>query len=83
MGYGMDPLAMTFLRQSVKIGTQMGLFGVVLEADAASNWLAGQEDWTRGASYTAWGVYNWVSLVVRSSITKHNLWISSVTNISR
>jgi hypothetical protein len=63
MGYGKDRLALQFLQQSVKIGTSMGLFGVVAEQETARTWLGDQEDWIRGASYTAWGVFNWVSSV--------------------
>ncbi|KAH8125656.1 hypothetical protein LI328DRAFT_151772 [Trichoderma asperelloides] len=63
MGYGKDRLALQFLRQSVKIGTSMGLFGVVAEQKTASAWLGDHEDWIRAASYTAWGIFNWVSLI--------------------
>lgn len=63
MGYGRDRLALGFLRQSVRTGIRMGLFGVSSELGSASMWLGDLEDWSRAASYTAWGVYNWVSSV--------------------
>ncbi|KAI5465268.1 hypothetical protein BGZ63DRAFT_450210 [Mariannaea sp. PMI_226] len=61
-GYGQDHLAHHFLRQSVAIGKRMGLFGVSSEVESAGTWLGSWEDWNKNASYTAWGVYNWVSL---------------------
>jgi hypothetical protein len=62
-GLGLDQDALNYLRQSVKIGKAMGLFGVCSEAESATAWLGDQEDWRRAASYTAWGVFNWVVYV--------------------
>ena len=63
LGFGQDRLGHEFLRKSVRIGTSMGLFGVETELESAATWLDSMEHWNRAASYTAWGVYNWVSFV--------------------
>jgi hypothetical protein len=62
-GFGLDNDALTYFKQSVKIGKAMGLFGVYSEAESANTWLVDQEDWRRAASYTAWGVFNFVTYV--------------------
>ncbi|KAM0513442.1 hypothetical protein ACHAPE_007906 [Trichoderma viride] len=61
-GYGRDCLGMQFLRKSADIGTTMGLFGFGSEVESAISWLGDEDDWKRSASYTAWGVHNWISL---------------------
>ncbi|KAK1458698.1 hypothetical protein CCUS01_09176 [Colletotrichum cuscutae] len=54
-------MSLRFLQESVRLGKAMGLFNVQSEAESATVWLGGHTEWTRAASYTAWGVYNWVS----------------------
>lgn len=58
-----------YFKESVKIGKRMGLFGVHSEAESANVWLADDDDWRRAASYTAWGVFNWI-VYVFSKINK-------------
>lgn len=60
-GYGRDRLGMQFLRKGAEIGTTMGLFGFGSEVESATSWLGDEDDWKRSASYTAWGVHNWIS----------------------
>ncbi|KAK1676185.1 hypothetical protein BDP55DRAFT_550892 [Colletotrichum godetiae] len=60
--YGKDDMSLRFLQESVKLGKAMGLFNVQSEAESATVWLGGHAEWTRAASYTAWGIYNWVSV---------------------
>ncbi|OHE91707.1 hypothetical protein CORC01_12998 [Colletotrichum orchidophilum] len=60
--YGKDDMSLRFLQESVRLGKAMGLFNVQSEAESATVWLGGHAEWTRAASYTAWGVYNWVSV---------------------
>jgi len=62
-GFGLDRLGLEFLCKSVQVGIDMGLFGVETELESASTWLDNMGDWNSAASYTAWGVYNWVSFV--------------------
>ncbi|KAF9875312.1 hypothetical protein CkaCkLH20_07132 [Colletotrichum karsti] len=58
---GKDKEGLQFQRECVKVGKLMGLFGVKTSESSAMSWLTGYDDWTRAASYTAWGVFNWVS----------------------
>jgi len=58
---GDDSLGLEYLQKGVTIGTNMGLFGCLYGNETASIWLGNKRDWRRSASYTAWGVYNWVS----------------------
>ncbi|KAK0377588.1 hypothetical protein CLIM01_05067 [Colletotrichum limetticola] len=60
--YGKDDMSLRFLQESVRLGKAMGLFNVQSEAESATVWLGGHTEWMRAASYTAWGVYNWVSV---------------------
>jgi len=69
LGYGQDLLGLQFLRQSTQMGVDMGLFGVSSELESATVWLDDDEEWIRAASYTAWGVYNWVSSVTPGKST--------------
>ncbi|GKT83957.1 hypothetical protein Ct61P_01807 [Colletotrichum tofieldiae] len=59
--YGEDDLGLQLLQDSVGLGSLMGLFNISSQAESANIWLNDSEDWVRSASYTAWGVYNWVS----------------------
>lgn len=59
--YGKDDMSLQFLQDGAKLGRLMGLFDVRSEAESARTWLADHERWTRAASYTAWGVFNWIS----------------------
>ncbi|KAE9573484.1 hypothetical protein CGMCC3_g10364 [Colletotrichum fructicola] len=61
--YGKNNLSLQFTRRGVELGRSMGLFDVKEEKDSAMQWLQGHDIWTRAASYTAWGVFNWVSLL--------------------
>ncbi|KAK6210002.1 c6 transcription factor [Colletotrichum tabaci] len=58
--YGKDDMSLQFLQESVSLGRLMGLFDVTSQFESAGMWLGNHEDWARTASYTAWGVYNWV-----------------------
>jgi hypothetical protein len=69
--------ASTYVRRGVQIGTRMGLFGVQSTCESANAWLADHEDWSRAASYTAWGVYTWV-VYVSFGLTR--CFITAVTN---
>ncbi|KAM0420645.1 hypothetical protein ACHAPT_011561 [Fusarium lateritium] len=59
---GRDDVALNYLQESVKVGRTMGLFGVQPGRTSANSWLDGYHDWRIAASYTAWGVFNWVSV---------------------
>ncbi|RSM00867.1 hypothetical protein CDV31_011620 [Fusarium ambrosium] len=59
---GRDDVALSYLQESVKVGRTMGLFGVQPGRPSANSWLDGYHDWRIAASYTAWGVFNWVSV---------------------
>ncbi|KAK2753011.1 fungal specific transcription factor domain-containing protein [Colletotrichum kahawae] len=61
--YGKNDLSLQFTRRSVELGRSMGLFDVKEEKHSAIQWLRGHTVWTRAASCTAWGVFNWVSLL--------------------
>lgn len=69
--------ASTYMKHSVQIGTRMGLFGVHSTSESANAWLADHKDWSRAASYTAWGVFNWVVYV---SFLWRRRFITAVTN---
>ncbi|KAK1962116.1 hypothetical protein LY78DRAFT_587311 [Colletotrichum sublineola] len=60
--YGKDDMSLQFLRESARLGRLMGLFDVTSQSESAAMWLGNHEDWARTASYTAWGVYNWISV---------------------
>ncbi|KZL70449.1 C6 transcription factor, partial [Colletotrichum tofieldiae] len=60
--YGKDDMSLRFLQESVRLGRLMGLFDVASQTESAEMWLGNHEDWAKTASYTAWGVYNWVSV---------------------
>ncbi|KAK1987714.1 hypothetical protein LZ30DRAFT_579556 [Colletotrichum cereale] len=60
--YGKDDMSLRFLQESARLGRLMGLFDVTCQSESAGMWLGNHEDWARTASYTAWGVYNWVSV---------------------
>lgn len=57
---GLNDDSLVYLKEGVKIGKRMGLFGTRPEAESANTWSAQSQDWRRAASYTAWGVFNWV-----------------------
>ncbi|KAI8673520.1 Zn(2)-C6 fungal-type domain-containing protein [Fusarium keratoplasticum] len=59
---GRDDVALRYLQESVRVGRTMGLFGVQPGRPSANSWLVGYHDWRIAASYTAWGVFNWVSV---------------------
>ncbi|KAJ4211347.1 hypothetical protein NW759_012548 [Fusarium solani] len=59
---GRDDVALRYLQESVKVGRAMGLFGVQPGRPSANSWLDDYHDWRIAASYTAWGVFNWVSV---------------------
>ncbi|KAJ4320121.1 hypothetical protein N0V84_006008 [Fusarium piperis] len=59
---GKDDVALRYLQEGVKVGRTMGLFGVQPGRPSANSWLDGYHDWRIAASYTAWGVFNWVSV---------------------
>ncbi|KAF4954607.1 hypothetical protein FSARC_12047 [Fusarium sarcochroum] len=59
---GRDDVAFEYLQAGVKVGRMMGLFGVQPGRPSANSWLDGYHDWRIAASYTAWGVYNWISI---------------------
>jgi hypothetical protein len=59
--YGQDYLGLKYLRRGVSIGTDVGVFGRGAGKETASAWLGNHDNWRRSASYTAWGVHNWVS----------------------
>ena len=61
--HGRDEVAAEYLRQGVSIGQRMGLFDAGSRGASAAWWLEGHDDWTKAASYTAWGVFNWAALV--------------------
>lgn len=58
--YGRDDKALKFLQEGVQMGKQMGLFSVASEGVSPISWLNNHPKWRKAASYTAWGVYNWV-----------------------
>ncbi|OLN80977.1 Nitrogen assimilation transcription factor nit-4-like protein 13 [Colletotrichum chlorophyti] len=58
--FGKDDMSLRFLQESARLGRLMGLFDVQSQAESATAWLGGHEEWTRTASYTAWGVFNWI-----------------------
>jgi hypothetical protein len=59
LSFGLHSDSLKYLRKGVKIGKAMGLFDVQFE-QSANTWIANDQDWKRAASYTAWGVFNWV-----------------------
>lgn len=67
---GRDDVALRYLQESVKVGRAMGLFGVQPGRPSANSWLDGYHDWRIAASYTAWGVFNWVSFVTPGQADK-------------
>ncbi|GKT47621.1 uncharacterized protein ColSpa_07802 [Colletotrichum spaethianum] len=60
--YGKDDMSLQFLQESARLGRLMGLFDAASQSESAEMWLGNHEDWAKTASYTAWGVYNWVSV---------------------
>ncbi|EFQ32816.1 hypothetical protein CGRA01v4_07741 [Colletotrichum graminicola] len=60
--YGKDDMSLQLLQESARLCRLMGLFDVTRQSESAEMWLGNHEDWARTASYTAWGVYNWVSV---------------------
>jgi hypothetical protein len=60
---GLNDDSLKYLRISVNIGKRMGLFSAHSQSESAEIWLADHQDWRRAASYTAWGVFNWVVYV--------------------
>ncbi|KAK1991243.1 hypothetical protein LX36DRAFT_590915 [Colletotrichum falcatum] len=60
--YGKDDMSLQFLQESARLCRLMGLFDVARQSESAGMWLGDHQDWARTASYTAWGVYNWVSV---------------------
>lgn len=62
--HGRDDIAPRYLREGVRLGKLMGLFGVESSAASANSWVDGHHDWNVAASYTAWGVFNWLSYVL-------------------
>lgn len=58
--HGRDDIALEYLREGVRLGRLMGLFGVQSNAASANAWADGHHDWNIATSYTAWGVFNWV-----------------------
>jgi hypothetical protein len=79
--WGLPVEALKYLRESVNIGKRMGLFGIHSEAESANTWLADNQDWRRAASYTAWGVFNWV-LYVSSCNTQRNAIFANINGTS-
>ncbi|KAK2033539.1 hypothetical protein LX32DRAFT_553579, partial [Colletotrichum zoysiae] len=60
--YGKDDMSLQFLQESARLCRLMGLFDAKSQSESAGMWLGNHEDWARTASYTAWGVYNWISV---------------------
>ena len=61
--YGKDELAVRFLRAGVRMGESIGLFGVRSGVKPLGLRSEEMHRWSSAASYTAWGVFNWVSSV--------------------
>nr|XP_036587345.1 C6 transcription factor [Colletotrichum truncatum]KAF6798287.1 C6 transcription factor [Colletotrichum truncatum] len=61
--YNKHDLSFQLTQESLTLGRLMGLFNVRTEEESARSWLEDHNDWIRAASYTSWGVFNWVSLV--------------------
>uniref|UniRef100_L2FYY0 Fungal specific transcription factor domain-containing protein n=1 Tax=Colletotrichum fructicola (strain Nara gc5) TaxID=1213859 RepID=L2FYY0_COLFN len=78
--YGKNNLSLQFTRRGVELGRSMGLFDVKEEKDSAMQWLQGHDIWTRAASYTAWGVFNWVSLAVVFTLSHMRNWNASLAS---
>ncbi|KAJ4269676.1 hypothetical protein NW762_001344 [Fusarium torreyae] len=66
---GRDDVAIKYLETGVKVGVMMGLFGIQPNSPSANSWLEGYQDWQIAASYTAWGVYNWVAIYYHAIVT--------------
>ncbi|RGP77968.1 nitrate assimilation regulatory nira [Fusarium longipes] len=61
LGWACDELGLDYLRRGLELGQKMGILNV--EPGTQADWLAGYPDWTRAASYAAWGAYNLASMV--------------------
>ncbi|CZR43818.1 uncharacterized protein FPRO_07265 [Fusarium proliferatum ET1] len=60
--HGKDDLAFQYLRKGLQVAKSMGLVNLASGAEPADAWFSGHADWTRAASYVAWGTFNWVSV---------------------
>jgi hypothetical protein len=56
--HGRDTAALNYLEKGLDVARAMGLVNVPPGEEAADAWLGDHNDWNKGASYTAWGVFN-------------------------
>lgn len=59
--HGKDDLSFQYLRKGLQVAQAMGLVNLASGMEQADSWFRGHADWTRAASYVAWGTFNWVS----------------------
>ncbi|SCN96599.1 related to nitrate assimilation regulatory protein nirA [Fusarium fujikuroi] len=62
---GKDDLAFQYLRKGLQVAQAMGLVNLASGMEQADAWFSGHADWTRAASFVAWGTFNWVSNLIR------------------
>ncbi|OLN95254.1 hypothetical protein CCHL11_08123 [Colletotrichum chlorophyti] len=74
--YGKDDMSLRFMQESVRLGRSMDLFDARSEEESVRSWLRGFAGWTQAASYTALGVFNWVSSVPSLFRPNHAWYIS-------
>lgn len=58
---GKDDIAFQYLRKGLQVAQAMGLVNHASACSIPDAWFSGHADWTRAASYVAWGTFNWVS----------------------
>ena len=65
--HGKDAQGLFYMKKGVAMGKRMGIFGVSKDG-SAQEWLDNHVNWIRAASQTAWGVFNWVTYVMVTSM---------------
>jgi hypothetical protein len=62
--YGKDELGVRLLREGVGTGKRLGLFRTKGQPEInITETYRGDDSWKKAATYTTWGVFNWVSYV--------------------
>ena len=59
--HGKDDLTFKYLRKGLEVAQSMGLLNLAPGTEIAGAWFSGYTEWTRAASYAAWGAFNWIS----------------------
>ena len=66
LGQGRDHAILTYVSEASNMGLRMGLFGIEgQDSMKETSWAAEVTDEaTRARMYVAWGVFNWITLVI-------------------